>query len=485
MAMLVYLLVVNVWGLGVWPMGRDYPVLAEPEQWLTPFERMFLGAETRFFADNPLLYQITNLVLLYAAMICIYVSVNRMLKAPRWLGTLAATLFMANPVHLEAVLNVTGGAMDLLGSLMGLLTLVLFLRGSDSKSAVWLVLATAVGLLGIWVNPVNIAVVTVVTLHVGLTGPAPSRRAAGVWASVFVLVAWSAFSLPEALARTAPAFIALLASFTVVYPLGLLPETTHRLLQYPALFVFAVAVVATLLALVYRKVRQPAMIVGLAGMLLASFIVYRRPFDPYHLIGGGQLVLATAFAALAACAVFARMNAQPKWHRPTVYVTTVLCFVLFGMKISGILAWREAGREVRAFQEQAAQAYTGQPLGIVPDWHHWNGAPLQLSTSISYNTLFSGRVPHEGLLRLNRPEGTDVRAEIRSWSESEGIVSIGTGDVLELALFPYSLTEPGDNVYPSGILTLLEVTPQETVYRIRRDGLPQQTLPAENVIGAP
>ncbi len=480
-AMLAYLLAVHVWGLGIWPLGRDYSVLAEPAAWLTTPEQVFLALQMQVFGGNPLGYQVVNLALLYAAMVCVYFLVNTMLKAPRWFGTLAATLFMANPVHLEAVLNVTGGAMDLLGPLLGLLALALFVHGTDRPRTPWLEAAAATGLVAIWTNPVNIAVAMVAGLHAAVNSTPSARRSPAVWASAGALVVWSLWRLPAALERTEPLPDTLLASFTVLYPLGLLPETTRRLLDHPALFALSGIVIAALVVLVYRKVRHPAMLIGIAGMLIASVIAFRRPVDPYHLVGGGQMVLAAAFAALGLCAVFARMNAHPKWHRPTVYLTTVVCIVLFGMTISGTVAWRDAGREVRAFQADAALTPPEETLCVAPDWQYWNGAPLKLSHSILFDTPFSRRVPHEAVLPLNRPARAAMHAEVRAWSMSEGIIAIPSGDVLNQAVYPYHLTAPGSAIHDAGTtVTVVEISSEETVYRVEREGLPRRTLPATN-----
>ena len=479
-AMLVYLLAVHVWGLGTWPLGRDYEVLGSHRDWLAPLTSGMIEGQVRLFGGNPLPYQAVNLALLYGAMLCVYFATNRMLAAPRWFGTLAATLFMAHPVHLEAALSVTGGATDLLPAFLGVLMLALLLRGVCAPSFAALAGGMAAGVAALWADPANLAALAALGLHLWLT---PTRRdrphEAAAWGAVGMLALWGAVLLPRA--WEAPTPLTLWAAYTLIYPLGLLPETTHRLAAHPWLFVTATAIAGALIVQVYRKVRKPAMVVGVAAALLGALAIHERPFDPYHLIGGGQLTLASFFAVLAVCAVFARMFEHPKWRRPTIYLTTVLCIVLFGMKISGIAAWRQAAREARAFQQTAAALNADEGLAVIPDWQNWNGAPLHLSKSISYDTPFSQARPHMRALPLNRPGGRFVEAEIRAWGTDEAVVAIMSGEALKLAPFPYALEAPGAEQDDAlAHIMLLTKTPEETVYRIDMQGapLPPHVLPA-------
>ncbi|NIA16709.1 MAG: hypothetical protein GWP08_21875, partial [Nitrospiraceae bacterium] len=123
-AMLVYITLVYVWALRLHPLGRDYGMMAAPH--FMPFATgRILEWEMRVFGGSPTGYHLVSLGFLYACMLAVYRLTRLTVQSYFWLGTLAAVLFMANPVHSEAVLNLTGIS-DLVPALLALLALVAY-----------------------------------------------------------------------------------------------------------------------------------------------------------------------------------------------------------------------------------------------------------------------------------------------------------------------------------------------------------------------
>src|SRR5689334_5940682 len=102
-AMLIYLILVYGWGLWIYPLGRDFGHLANAGADLPIVARHLFAGEMRLFGANPAGYHLVNMALMYACMLLVYHFVNLSVRGLWWFGSLAACLFMANPVHSEAM----------------------------------------------------------------------------------------------------------------------------------------------------------------------------------------------------------------------------------------------------------------------------------------------------------------------------------------------------------------------------------------------
>lgn len=404
--MAVYLLVVYVWAFGAYPLGRDFSILADPRAELPGFSGGFIAALLPLFGSSPFLYHGVNALILYACMLCMYRMVNCAVGGPWWLGTLAASLFMANPVHTESMLNLTGSA-DLLPALAALLFMAVYTVGAATPTPAGLGLSLILFAVAVAPFEQNCALVLVVLLYEWLVVPSSQRRRSRtlLFALIGILgLAWHAGSLVQHLPDAPPRLASL---FFLFYPIGFLPRTIDFFSSHPWLEWLSAAVVLFLLVLVNRGARRPAILFGLLAMAAVRIAPDARPIDPVHLTGGGQLLLANALYALALVALFHRIMEHPKWRFPMVTLTTVFAASFFVLQVSANLDWRRAGTSVAAFQEESgrfAAAHPGTPVPVAPDWQHVGWAPVHLSDSIRYETPFSEPLPHISLLRVSAPE---------------------------------------------------------------------------------
>lgn len=415
--MALYTIVVYSCAIAVHPLGRDYAFLDSPAKLPLVASQLF-AREIMLFGGNPIGYHLVNAALLYACMLCLYHLTRLVLGGPVWYGTLAATLFMSNPVHTESVLNLSGPG-DLIPALAALAALALYAaarRGERRRPALialsWIAFAWA-----ILPYRENAGLIGVVALFEGLVAAKDRRRwVAMIPCAAMTAVAWAGYwedfhvSGWDLAQQIVPVYF-------LFYPLGFLPATVALFHEQPWLAWLSAASVAGLLALIYRKARRAGLVFGLFGML--AVVVGRACFlpggvDPVHLIGGGQLLVANALFNIAAAALFMRMTEHPKWRQPVVFWTTILCLTLFALQVRANLAWRHAGDQVQAFQEQAAAfcaAHPGETVGLLPDYRYYRGAPLCYAEAAAYGTVFSTRLPLMPLLPLHQPatQGLDVR----------------------------------------------------------------------------
>jgi len=152
--------------------------------------------------------------------------------------------------------------------------------------------------------------------------------------------------------------------------------------------------------------------------------------------------------------VFFRIMESIRWRIPMVGFTTTLAVIFFGMQIHANVHWRNAGREVQAFQQQAAEARVASPdarIGICPDYQYDVGAPLCLSESVKYDTPFSTALDLESVLSLNRDKAGKLSVQMDSWSTESAAVTVSGASVLEVAPWPYDLS-------PEAGLIRVEVT---------------------------
>ena len=435
-AMFIYTSIVYVWALPVHPLGRDYAFLAVPGRTMPFLAHGLFRWETATFGGWTWGYHLVNLALLYGCMLCLYRLVKWVVRGPFWMGTLAAALFMANPVHTEAVVNL-GGVADLMPCLAALLATMLYVENASAPRCWKAVLALASLAWALLAYPENAGILFVIVLFEWLIAGNTEgrlRRIAPVAIIGFGMVLFAFFTTSF---RPAPMFAPL---YFVFYPLGFLPENARTFCAHPGLGWLAAGVVACIAWLIHRKARHPAIPFGLAAMI-CSRLFLREPFvDPVHLIGGGQLLLATAWFNVALVAVFARMMEHRKWQRPVVVFTTLLCAAFFGMQIHANLKWRETGRMVRQFQTDA-QAVP-PPVTVLPDYQYYDGAPMQLSWSIAWDTPFSKRVPALSTLPLHYDPSLKTEVSVQDGSAT---VVVKGKNPSNAVCHPYSLAREGAN----------------------------------------
>lgn len=442
--MFLYLALVYAWSLYLYPLGRDYAAMAHPEALPWGLRSLF-SAELRLFGRFLPGYHFVNLTVLYGCMITLFFLTRSAVRGPWWLGSLVAVLFMANPVKAEAVLNLCG-VVDLLPALFSFLVLAAYAAHVRHPRRVTFLLALGCFAIAVLPYPINMPLVIILSLYETIAAERYERILARLlpFIPVALLAFWihgRTYSGADWSCTTAWAPL-----YFIAYPMGFLPETAARFQEHPALGWISAAVVFFILALLARKARQRTLVFGILGVFASRLTPIDRPVDPVHLVGGGQLLMATALLSIAFAALCHRMIQHPKWHRPVVFLTSALCVILFVAQIRGILVWREAGLHVRVFQAQAEQdtaRYPGEALGVLPDIQYYRGAPMMLSSAVAYHTPFSNAVPVLSLLPINLLSGPPPVVRIEEWTPDQGCVTIAGSRPLDVFVYPYALAAPG------------------------------------------
>ena len=472
-AMAIYVLIVYSASLTIRPLGRDYPMLGSPHACASFPVDWLLAAETRFFADSAWAYHCVNLGLLYACMLLLYRLTNRVLGGPWWFGTLAATLFMANPVHSEAVLNLCG-PVDLLPCLLALASLTVYAESAFAPRP-WSVILSpvlfALAILGGSQNAMLLFVLILFELFVRTRRGNPLPRLA--LPAILSVAKWCFTPGILSTARWDPAGM-FGPLYYIAYPLGFLPGTARAFVTYPALGSAAAAAVLFTLFLIYRKAKRPVILFGLFGAAATRLFHGDAFVDPVHLIGGGQLLLANGLFNIALVALFYRIMDHRKWRRPVVTLTTLLCVVFFGLELRSVLAWRHASAYVERFQANAAarnEASDGKDSFILPDFQFYSGAPMCFGQSVSCDTPFNKGTSEMTILRLNY--SPDVRVSLVESSDKAVTVAIHAASPLDLPCYPYGLSTPGGQKEEAGFLIkTVSISPRMLTLRILTKGGP-------------
>lgn len=416
--LLFFLALVHAWALGLPPLGEDFSRLAGQAD--APFiTRVWIAAQAAAFGSIAMLYHLANFVLLFANMLLVYHLFQRLFpETRRWLGRLAAVLFMANPAYSVGMLAVTA-AHDLLPAFVALLALAAQAearaRPTRTHSRIAFAMALIIATFAAFHFPILINLPWLLLLHE--TFYAKSRLTITSRAILYAIagvVVWATAG-PQGFPMYPGQTFAPL--YFIQYPIGFLPETVRQFAGRPMLgWVAAVAALAVVL-LVARIANRRVVWFCIVGALLLRVGLGARAIDPVHLIGGGQLMLPGALVAIAVAAVFGRMLEHPKWPRNVVVLSSLLALFLMALQIRTIAAWHVAGRVVTEFQTAAHATPTtdgGETavIGVLPDYTAYRGAPIQLSESIAYDTPFSRRHPHVPMLRLayDRPNRLIVNA---------------------------------------------------------------------------
>ena len=475
-AQFVYLSVVYVWALSLYPLGRDYRSLHDRGDGL-PFPVGPLWRwEVSVFDDRAWAYIGLNLVLLYGCMMAVYGLVRLVVReGPIWFAALASTLFMANPVHSEAVLNV-GGMSDLFPGLFALAAVLAY--GYWRKRGGYGFLPVSLACFALATLPFfqNLGLWVVLLLYEALGAPKEQRRSYRHLLPFLAVAVAAAYLHRDGLGSPALDLGGMFAPlYLIFYPIGLLPETVQTFRETPAWAWAGTGAVLFVVLLVSRKVGRRAFLFGIGGAAALRLFQGGGHIDPVHLIGGGQLVAASGLFAVSLVVLFRRMFEHPKWRANTVMLTTFLCLVLFALQIRVIGTWRDAGNQVRDFQERALQLgvpLEGRPIAVLPDYLYTRGAPIDLSSSIAYDTPFSTAVPHRSLLRLNtwgRGQGevelrsyTPERAEVRVYQDSTAGL-IPSREALANRSFQVSVEERGENFLQFVIVPLEGALPERVL----------------------
>ena len=411
----LYLAMVYAAFLAIPPLGRDYAALARPDAVL------FFTSLTRLFGGYGWMYLLLNLVLLYGCMALILVLTRHLTRGPWWLGSVAAVLFMANPVKTEAVLAISG-VRDLWPGFMALLTLYVYVRCRQSAKVGAVQLPALVYLAAILTGPINIMLFVVVIVLEYSVYKEKTRRwlplAIFGTIALFMSGQWAMSGALHPVRMFAPLFF-------VVYPIGMLPDTVLFFQQLPLAGYGLSAVVVLLGAWLIRKVNKPAFTFGLLGA--AAFRLCQGGFtvDAVTLAGGGQLMLPAALLAIAVAGFFQAVMENSKWRITVVRVTTLLCIAAMCCQIWVNLHWRHAGQEALRVQKAVAEARRenpGEALALVPDIQYYRTAPMMLSESVKYQTPFSTPQPVVSLLPISVIPPVDIAVE--TYTRRKVVVSV-------------------------------------------------------------
>ncbi len=481
-AMAVYVAIVYGASLTIGPLGRDYILLAHPNESGSRLAGWVLSSEVRLFGDAAWAYHCVNLGLLYVCMLLLYRLTNRLIAGPWWFGTLAAVFFMANPVHSEAVLNLCG-PVDLLPCLLALAAVTAYVEGALAPRVWNIVLAPLLFGLAVFAASQNAMLLPALIFFELLLSPRRERRLARLaLPTAFSIVAWCFTPDLLSLARLDPAGM-FGPLYLIFYPLGFLPSTARALVEYPVLGWAAAAAALFILFLIYRKARRPALLFGLLSAALIRLFQGDRFVDPVHMIGGGQLLLANAFFDIALVCLFHRIMDHRKWRRQIVILTTLLCVAFFALEFRSVLAWRHASALTRSFQQAAFAESAGgnveRPLAILPDFQYYVGAPMCLSASVAYETPFSAAIPAVALLPLHYAPGINVAAD--DLAEKGGTVTITSESPVDLLCYPYALSKPGGRQETdAAIIETIAISSHKLMVRITDKGLelPRPFVPA-------
>ena len=338
----VYLLLVFGWTLRYPPSDRDLVLFSHPEMlpWLV---RALWSLEIRLFGAWWPGYHAVNLFLLYAFMVSIFFLTRCALPGPWWLGSLAAVMTMASPVKSEAVLALSG-VMELLPACLSLLTLLLYAADLARPGIIKQAGVVAVYWLGVFGAGAAPLLAFVPLLWEGILLPPEERRwgrALPLAAIGLAALAWQAVSpeYPLAAGGVTAHFAPLLL---LLYPLGLFPETLANFAAAPWLgWILGLGLAAGVLML-WRATRSPGLLWGVLAALLVRLLHTPQPVDLATLDGGGSLFLSLALVNIAFAAFCFHAVQHPKWHRPIVFITTMLCVVLFLMQAQSNMKWRDA-----------------------------------------------------------------------------------------------------------------------------------------------
>lgn len=423
----LYLLVVHVWGVGIHPVGADFARLAEPE---TCAAAIVVGVEKALFGGFAPAYLALNIALLYGCMIATFFLTRYTVGGQVWMGSLAATMLMANPLKSEAVLHITG-AVDLLPALFALAALALYAPQKARRQPRRGAAAIACFIVAVLLSESYLPLIIPLLLLEILFGEGGNRRFLRSLPYLAVTIAAVVFHVRLGQLQW-PGFGQAFGPLCLIwYPIGLLPGTAGFYSELPVAGWLVAAITIALFVLIAWKAWQPAILFGLLAMAAMRLVSAGAEFDFVHMRGGGGMILPIAFFNIAIASLCRRIMWHPKWPQPIVYLTAGLCVLLFVLQIQAIVEWRRAGREVAAFQKDAeawASEHPGETLGVLPDWRFHGRAPLALSETISWDTPFSRAVSHVALISVEDKAAFDKGIVIEEWGALGGVLRVENED---------------------------------------------------------
>ena len=458
LAMLLYIAIVYGWFLRVGPLGRDYALLSGQADVSYMGITIPVHKIGELFGASPVPYHLLNLTLLCGCTYLTYRLTQMITEGPGWLGRLAAALFLANPVHTEAVMNLCG-FVDLFPAFLALLALWGYVRHSENPSRslisfLWPCIL-AVGLCGYSLDLIFIFFIYEYIMKEPLerrTRLLKYFMGAAIMVALFVVLD---VYISDNLNSANPLF----SLFLIFYPIGFLPETARSFHESPLLESFAVLVTILILYLICRKARRRPIVFGLIGMTVAGVFQSAKHVDPVHMIGGGRLLVPNTLFLISLVALFYHMMDHPKWRKTLITFTTLLCLLFFGLQIRANRAWSFSYDKVKEFQASVNEIPKGEIseiIGILPDYQYYFGAPMCLSESIKYDTPFSKASPAFSLLPMHYKKGMNV--EIIESEPLSNTIKISGTKPLDVIPWPYVLTEAdGSSETEHSIVTSLDV----------------------------
>ncbi len=469
--MLVYCALVYAWMPQLHPLDRDYAAMASPESlpWLA---RTVFAWELHRFGAWPYGYFLVNMLLLYACMVTVFFYTRLAVRGLWWLGSLSAVLLMANPLKSEAVLNLSG-VQDLLPAWLALLALLF--HALHLRCRGWWTFPWALGMFALAVLPfrMNQALFPVVACTELVLAEKGTRFRIPVRLMPFLIITFAAIGT-HGIAWRAGLFAtpaSLLPLWLVFYPIGLLPETAAWLHQFPALAALSGVGIVLMILGVYRISRNAAMLALALGACAWCAWQSTVSVDLVQMSGGGGMIVPMALMSMAFAAICGQIQRHPKWHRPIVFLTTLLCAVFFVLQARSNLAWTQAGAQVRAFQAQAAAAtirHPGETFGVAPDFQYHLGAPVRLSESVRYNTPLGPAIKVMSVLAINHVRDPGLEVRVLEWSATEARIEVRGASPYALAPHPYTLTRVGTQQAFSEVVVFVESVEQDgAIYRVR------------------
>ncbi len=298
-----------------------------------------VGSLWTLFGASALPYHIVNLTVLYGCMVAVFFLTRLVVKGPWWLGSLTAVLLMANPLKTDAMASITG-TYHLLPAFFALWALCFYALHVERRHTWLLLVAWGCFCAAVGAHPANRGLVFAVMLYELCLLHPPKRN---LWRLIpFVVVDrldWHHFelALPGWHAFTGLAPLSL-----IFYPIGYLPETVDIFESHPVTAWLAAIAWVAALAVIGLGTRQRAFVFGVLAAVAVRLMQTDAPVNLSTMEGGGVLLVPIALVNIAFAAVCWRVMQHPKWVKPVVFLTTVLCLVFFILQIKANLAWGQA-----------------------------------------------------------------------------------------------------------------------------------------------
>ena len=245
-----------------------------------PLQLLTYMVDYSFWKANPFGYHLTNILLHVLAALALFWLIQ-VLWGDHLLALLTSLLFVAHPVHTEAVTYISGRP-DPLATVFILLTLVFVVKAADSRKAslFWLAALSYVAALLSRENSLIVPVLLVFigsafrkrlpALHVGMTA---------LLAGAYIVLRFTVFEFlfvghaaPTTLAQRFPGFFVALASYIriLVFPVGLHMEYGTKTFPFahPQVFLGLVMFSALVFLLLREKKKRSLVYFSLSWFLI-------------------------------------------------------------------------------------------------------------------------------------------------------------------------------------------------------------------------